>query len=132
MHLDRAQRDEERLRDLSVREALGGHRGDPALARRQRGGPRLGDAAGARSGCDQLFVGVLGEQGGSASLRELERPMLAHEQEDERRTGERDPRERQQSRRTRRRANGRSSPSPITTAPAKLSAKSGPIAGTTS
>ena len=36
MHLDRAHRDEQRLRDLGVREALGGESRDAALARRER------------------------------------------------------------------------------------------------
>lgn len=73
VHLDRPRRDEERLRDLAVGQPAGRHRGDPAFARRERGGAGEHEPARPRTGRDQLLVRVFGEQVRARALRELER-----------------------------------------------------------
>ena len=70
--LDRARRDEERLCDLAVGEALAGELGDPALAGRQRVEPREHDPARARAGGAELGLGLLGERSGARAVGGVE------------------------------------------------------------
>ena len=66
VHLDRAHRDEQRLRDLGVREAVGGERGDAALARRERVDAAARHAARPGAGGAQLGARELDERGRAA------------------------------------------------------------------
>src|SRR6266498_2376358 len=70
--LNRACRDEQRLCDLAVSEALASVLGDPALAGRQRVEPRQDDPARARAGGAELGLGLFGERSRARAVGGLE------------------------------------------------------------
>ena len=72
VHLHGPHGDEQRLRDLGVREALGGERGDATLARRQRLHARARDAPRTGAGGAQLGARVLGERARTARGGQLQ------------------------------------------------------------
>ena len=72
MHLDRLDRDEERLRDLLVAHPVGRELCHAPLARGERVEPRLEDLARSRTGGGDLFVRPLGEPECSDPSREVD------------------------------------------------------------
>jgi hypothetical protein len=74
VHLDRLWAEEERLGDLPVREAVPGHRRDPALARGEPVSFRGLRAAGAGPRGEQLGAGPFRNEGAVAGVGEVEPP----------------------------------------------------------
>ena len=70
--LDGAQRDEQALGDLAVREAVGGELRDALFAGRECGAAAKRGAAGAGAGCEEFFACSAGESRGAAAVGEVE------------------------------------------------------------
>jgi hypothetical protein len=73
VHLDGAQGDTERLRDVSVRQSFGRHRRDAAFARRERSSTGLDNASGSSASSDQLLARLFTKKHCTKSLRQLKR-----------------------------------------------------------
>src|SRR5262245_33039108 len=73
MRLDRAQGNEQRLCDLAVAEAFGGHCRYPVLARGERVDAAGGQSPRPGAAGDQLLVGTRGEDRRAATLSQFER-----------------------------------------------------------